>query len=362
MSVNQAVLISGPHTHAGNSVSEIMGNVIIALLPVTLFAIYLFGLPTLYLIIISILTALLAEYGCLWLMDKPARPFLTDGSAALTGLLVALAMPPWAPWWIAVVGSGFAIVIGKQLFGGLGQNVFNPAMLARVMLLIAFPLEMTTWIAPHPLLFTNSPGFLESLSITFIGISDIDAISSASLLGHIKTELTLGHSIPEILQQQENFSLLNSFVGFTNGSLGESSGLLLTIGGLYLLFRRIITWHIPVAMILTTVALASGFNYYNPDRYLDAAFHLLNGGAILAIFFIATDPVTSPSTALGKIIFGVGCSTIEYVIRTWGAFPEGIGFAILLMNALTPLIDHYIRPRIYGRNRAGKPLEQGEIR
>lgn len=358
MSVNQAVLISGPHTHADNSVASIMGNVIIALSPVTLFAIYLFGLPTLFLIIISVLTALLAEYGCLWLMNKPARPFLTDGSAILTGLLVALAMPPWAPWWIAIVGSSFAIIIGKQLFGGLGQNVFNPAMLARVMLLIAFPLEMTTWINPHPLLFANSPGFLESLQITFMGIPNLDAVSSASLLGHIKTELTLGHTIPEILQQQEHFTLLNSFIGFTNGSLGESSGLLLTLGGLYLLFRRIITWHIPVAMIVTTVALAGGFHYYNPDRYLDAAFHLLNGGAILAIFYIATDPVTSPSTSAGKIIFGVGCSTIEYVIRTWGTFPEGIGFAILLMNALTPLIDHYIRPRIYGRNRAGRPLEQ----
>ena len=356
MSFTQTSIVGGPHTHAPLSVSAIMGHVILALLPATAFGIYLFGWPALNLLIITLITVLVAEAACLRLMHRPIAPFLKDNSALVTGWLIALSLPPWAPWWIAVVGGLFAIVIGKQIFGGIGQNLFNPAMLARVMLLIAFPLEMTTWVDPQPLFSENAPGFLESLAITFIGIENIDAISSASLLGHVKTELTLGHTVPEILAES-GYSPLNSFKGMTNGSFVETSSVLLLLGGIYLMFKRIISWHIPVSMLVTIAIIATFFNIINPDRYPDALFHILNGGAMLAAFFIATDLVTSPSTPLGRIIFGIGCGAIEYIIRTWGSFPEGVGFAVLLMNAMTPLIDHYIRPRVYGRTWNGEPLE-----
>lgn len=356
MNIAMLPTVSGPHTHSTASVSSIMGNVILALLPATAFGVYLFGWPAFNLLIITLLTSVVGEAICLRIMRKPIWPFLGDGSAVVTGWLVALTLPPWAPWWIAVIGGLFAIVIGKQLFGGIGQNPFNPAMLARVMLLIAFPLEMTIWVNPHPLFSPNSPTFIEGLYITFWGVENIEAISSASLLGHLKTQLTLGHTVPEILAAS-SYSPLDSLIGFTNGSFVETSGLLLLLGGLYLLARKIITWHIPFSMLATVILLATIFNEYNPDRYVNALFHVLNGGALLAAFFIATDLVTSPATSLGKIIFGIGCGAIEYIIRTWGSFPEGVGFAVLLMNALTPLIDHYLRPRIYGRTWSGQPLE-----
>jgi len=350
------VLASGPHTHAPTTVPKIMVTVILALLPATLFGIYLFGWPALNLLVITVMSTLAAEALCLRIMHKPIQPFLWDGSALVTGWLVALMLPPWAPWWIAVLGGFFAIIIGKQIFGGLGQNVFNPAMLARIMLLIAFPLEMTIWVNPHPLFSDTAPSFIESLAITFIGVEDIDAISSASLLGHLKTELSMGRPVSEILAES-GYSPMKSLMGLSNGSFVETSALLLLLGGLFLMFKRIISWHIPVSMLATLALLATFFHWLNPERYVDALFHILNGGALLAAFFIATDLVTSPSTPLGRIIFGIGCGAIEYVIRTWGNFPEGIGFAVLLMNALTPLIDHYIRPRVYGRTLTGEPLE-----
>jgi electron transport complex protein RnfD len=352
-----STLISGPHTHAPTTVSWIMGQVMLALVPTTAFGIYLFGFPALNLFILTILTCVLGESICLYLMNKPIRVFILDGSAVLTGWLVALTLPPWAPWWIAVLGGLFSIIIGKQVFGGIGQNVFNPAMLARVMLLVAFPLQMTTWINPIPLFSAHAPSFIESLSITFGGIiPHLDSVSSASLLGNLKTELTLGHKVPEILVNS-HYSLWSAFNGWTNGSLGETSALLILLGGLYLMYKKIISWHIPVSMLASTLLWAFIFTFINPDRYEGIDFHLFNGGLFLTAFFIATDFVTSPATPIGKIIFGVGCGTIAYVIRTWGAFPEGVGFAVLLMNALSPLMDHYTRPRIYGRLRSGAPME-----
>jgi Na+-translocating ferredoxin:NAD+ oxidoreductase subunit D len=351
-----SALISGPHTHAPISVSSVMGQVMLALVPATAYGIYLFGYPALFLVILCIVSAVVAEAFCLVLLNKPLRPFLLDGSAALTGWLIALTLPPWAPWWIAVVGCSFAIIIGKQVFGGIGQNIFNPAMLARVMLLIAFPLEMTTWVAPHPLFSLTALNLNESLQITFGSIGNLDAVSSASLLGYIKTELTLGKTIPDIVQHA-NYSPFTSFLGMTSGSLGETSGILLLLGGIYLLFMRIISWHIPVAMLGSLVAISTLFHFLNPERYVSADYHVLNGGAMVAAFFFATDYVTSPSTKTGKVIFGAGVGSVEYLIRTWGSFPEGVGFAILIMNALTPLIDHYVRPRIYGRTYRGKPIE-----
>ncbi len=350
----QSTIVSSPHIHAPASVPWVMRQVILATIPTALFGVYLFGWPAFNLLIISLVTAIVVEAGCLYVANKPIKPFLNDGSALLTGLLIALTLPPWAPWWIPVIGISFALIIGKHLYGGIGQNVFNPAMLARVMLLVAFPLEMTTWITPTPLFSSNALGFLDSLAITFGGATQyFDAVSSASLLGHVKTEMTLNHTLSEILADHSH---LPSFFGWTAGSLGETSGFLILAGGIYLLYQRVITWQIPVSMLVTLAVIASIFNFVDPDYYANALFHILNAGTLFVAFFIATDPVTAPSSNLGRILFGVGVGSIEFLIRTWGSFPEGVGFAVLLMNAITPLIDHYIRPRIYGRDRRGRPL------
>jgi electron transport complex protein RnfD len=327
----------------------------IALLPASLMGIYTFGWPTLNLLIITSITALTAESLSLKLAGQPLRPTLGDGSALLTGWLLAMTLPPWAPWWIAVVGGLFAVIVGKQVFGGIGQNLFNPAMLGRVALLIAFPLEMTTWVAPVPLGSAGAPSFLDSLAITFAGSTQLDSLTGATVLGHVKTELGLGHSVSEALPAVYNGS--EAGLGLMRGSLGETSALLLLLGGLFLIALRIITWHIPVAMLATLAMLSTLMNLYDPEHYVSATVHLLSGGAMLGAFFIATDPVGSPSTVRGQLIFGAGCGLLVYVIRTWAGFPEGVAFAVLLMNAATPLIDHYMKPRIYGRSRDGAPLD-----
>lgn len=345
--------ISGPHTRAQRSVSSVMHHVILALLPATAFGVYLFGWPALFTLLLCIVSAWGFELLSLWMAGKPVRPYATDGSAMLTGLLLALTLPPWAPWWLCVLGSFIAIVIGKHIFGGLGQNVFNPAMLARVALLVSFPLEMTTWANPAPFGSELSPSFMAALAITFGGAA-IDGVTSASVLGHVKTEATLGNTIAQALP--DGFATSDYLLGFSNGSLGETSALLILIGGIYLIAMRIITWHIPVAMIGSMVIISLLFHAIDPNHYPGAIYHLLSGGLLLGAFFIATDLVTSPSSVLGKLIFGAGCGLLTYIIRTWGGFPEGVAFAVILMNSMTPLIDHYCRPRIYGRDRKGEPL------
>ena len=352
--MSQYIPSPSPHTHAPLSVGKVMLTVWLALLPATLYAIYLFGWPALNLLMLTVATALLTEAATLHLAGKEIRSGISDGSGLLTAWLLAMTLPPWAPWWIAVVGAVFAVVVGKQVFGGIGQNLFNPAMLGRVALLIAFPLEMTTWVSPQPLFSPAAPDFLDSLAITFIDAPNIDALSGATVLGQMKTELGRGLPLSEILPGF--FSLGQGAIGEMRGSLGETSGLLILVGGLFLLLRRIISWHIPFAMLGSVTVLATLMHLVEPAGYADASVHLLSGGLMLGAFFIATDPVGSPSTARGQLVFGAACGALIYIIRTWAGFPEGVAFAVLLMNAATPLIDHYMRPRIYGRGRDGNPL------
>ncbi|MBW8458729.1 MAG: RnfABCDGE type electron transport complex subunit D [Thiobacillus sp.] len=337
-----------PHARAANSVSRIMATVMLALVPVTLFGFWLNGWPAVYLWTVSLAAALVGEAAALKFQRRAVKPALLDGSGVLTAWLLALSLPPWAPWWIAVVGSLFAVVIAKQVFGGLGQNVFNPAMAARVMLLISFPLEMTIWVPPM-----SQPGLLDSLAVTFGG-GQLDAVSSASLLGHVKTEFSRGLGLEQALAG--HYAPLEALWGRRSGSLGETSALLIFIGGVFLLARRTITWHAPVAMLAGVALPALLMNLVAPEHYADPVYHLLSGGVMLAAFFIVTDPVTSPNTALGQLLFGLGCGLLTYVIRTWGSYPEGVAFAVMLMNAATPLIDRNIKPRIYGRTRQGAPL------
>lgn len=347
--------VASPHVHEGISVPRIMGAVMLALTPATAFGLYQFGWPAINLFLVTLAAALLAEAACLAVARQPVGPFIGDGSALLTGWLLAVSLPPWAPWWTGALGSVFAVVVGKHVFGGIGRNLFNPAMLGRVALLVSFPLELTTWLAPRPLGGTDAPGFLEGLGITFSGIPNVDTVSSASLLGHVKTEFTRGHGLTEALSG--HYDPLASTLGLTAGSLGETSALLLLLGGLWLIWKRIIGWQVPVAMLGTVALLATVMHFIGPERYAPAAVHLLSGGLMLGALFIATDPVTSPGSPRGQLLFGAGCGLLVYVIRTWGAYPEGLAFAVLIMNAAAPLIDHYLRPRIYGRGRDGKPLQ-----
>jgi len=345
--------MSGPYLRKNKSVRRTMMLVMAALSPATAYGFYLYGWPSIILFTITLGSALLFEVIGLWLARRTVSTFALDGSALLTAWLLAVSLPPWAPWWIGVVGSAIAIVIGKQIFGGLGQNVFNPAMVARVALLISFPLEMTTFIAPMPFFSQGAPSFSDSMAIIF-QVGQFDAVSSASLLDSIKTGLGQGAALPEITEGRYHPG--QWLVGNSIGSLGEGSALLLTIGGIALMFGRIIRWHIPVSTLLSLAVIATFFNLIDGQTYPDAMVHLLTGATVLGAFFIATDPVTSPMSPKGQIVFGVGLGALIYIIRTWAAYPEGLSFAILLMNAATPLIDRYFRPRIFGRTRKGDPL------
>ncbi len=344
--------LSSPHMHGGDSVRMTMLSVIFALMPAAIVSVYLFGWLALLLIALCMLTCIATEFISLRLMGRPATP-VGDGSAALTGLLLALTLPAYIPWWMVILGSVMAIVLGKQLYGGLGYNLFNPALAARIILLVSFPLNMTTWIMP---MHVGTPAidlynFNTCLNLLLFGPESLnqvlDAVTMASPLGHIKTEWSQGIAVADALSSYD-YSYLDAFLGREAGSIGETSALALLLGGIYLLARHTISWHIPLSYLATVLLLAAIFNTIDPARYAPPLFHLLAGGLILCAFFMATDPVTSPVTANGRLVFGIGCGVLTWCIRTYGGYPEGAMFAVILMNCAVPLIDHYCRPRVYG--------------
>ena len=354
MNQNMDTPVAAPHTTTANSAGRVMASVMAALAPATLFGFWLYGWPAVYLWLITIGFAMLGEAFCLRLMGRQAMPVLFDGSAVLTGWLLAVSLPPWAPWWIGAFGGLFATVLGKQVFGGLGQNLFNPAMVARVALLISFPLQMTAWVAPLPLFAAGAPGLIDGLRITLKGVpAGFDGVASASLLGFAKTEMSRGLDLLQSLLHAP----AQTWYGSRAGSLGETAAWLIAGGGMAMMFLRVITWHIPFAMLAGIAVPAAILHAVDPARYLDAGTQLLSGGAMLGAFFIATDYVTSPNTPRGQLVFGAGCGLLTWVIRTWAGYPEGVAFAVLLMNSLTPIIDSYVKPRIYGRDRKGAALE-----
>lgn len=322
---NQLYLSSSPHIHSGETTDKVMRLVIYALLPATALSIYFFGLPALGVLLICTLGCVAFEALACKIMARPQT--IADGSAALTGILLALNLPPSSPWWLSLLGAAIAILIGKQVYGGLGYNPFNPALVARVVLLISFPVQMTSWTAPTP-----------------IG-SGVDAVTAATPLGEMKTAVMLTGKLPEMATS--GFS--NYFFGNMAGSLGEVSALALLLGGLFLLYKKIITWHTPISFIGTVVVVSGLFWLTDPTKYPNPLFHLITGGLILGAFFMATDMVSSPVTYKGMLIFGFGCGLLTVLIRLFGGYPEGVSFAILLMNAATPLIDRYTRPKIYGQ-------------
>jgi RnfABCDGE-type electron transport complex D subunit len=348
--------VASPHAHGGNSVTRTMLRVQLALVPATLYGFWLFGWPSFFLWLLTILSCLGFEAMSLKMMGVTRiKATLFDGSALLTGWLLAMTLPPWAPWWVAVVGGFIAIVIGKQVFGGVGQNVFNPAMVARVALLVSFPVPLTQWVHPLPLTTLAAPDFIDGLRIFLTSLPQPDAMASASLLGFSKTELSRGIDLLHSLAGEHAPVL--SWIGARSGSFGESASLLILGGGLYLLATGVITWHTPLAVLAGLAIPAAIGHAVDPAHYLSVSAHLLSGAAMLGAFFIATDYVTSPNTAAGQIVFGLGIGFLTWVIRSYGGYPEGMAFAVLLMNALTPVIDRFVKPRILGRDRRGKALD-----
>lgn len=318
------VVTPSPHVRQGDSVQKIMWRVVIALLPALIWSVFVFGLGSLITILTSVVACVLFEYAIQkWMLKK--EPTITDGSAVLTGILLAMNLPASIPWWIVVIGALVAIGIGKMTYGGLGQNPFNPALVGRVFLLIAYPVQMTTWP-------TNSLA--------------VDATSGATPLALVKEAVKSGKSLTAISDQIPSYG--DMFFGNIGGSMGEISALLLLIGFAYLLLRKVISWHIPV-FILGTIFIFSGILHLaDPTQYIDPLFQLLSGGALLGAIYMATDMVTSPMNAKGQLIYGLGIGVLTVAIRTWGSYPEGMSFAILIMNAFTPLINTYCKPKRFG--------------
>lgn len=327
------VVSSSPHIREESSIPGIMHTVTMSLMPGAAMGVYLFGLPALFTIVLSVASCMAFEAFMQRMMGRKISVY--DGSAMLTGLLLAMNLPSSAPWWMTVVGSAAAIILGKHLYGGLGHNIFNPALVARVFLLISFPVQMTAYPAPTPILANGV----------------IDAVSSATPLTAVKMEL-MSHKAGIDITKLPQFPATELLLGVHGGSLGEVSIIALLIGGFYLLYRRVITWHIPVSFIGTVLVFSAIMWFVDPAKYANPVFHVLTGGLIIGAFFMATDYVTSPVTPKGMLVFGSGCGFLTVLIRLFGAYPEGVSFAILLMNMLTPLIDKFIKPVKYGEVKA----------
>lgn len=311
---NKIIVSSSPHIRSPEKTTKIMWSVLFVLVPSGIWGVYAYGLGALWLIIASVLSAVLAEATCLKLRKKPLAA-IKDGSAALTGLLLAFCVSPRLPIWCICVGSVFAIVIGKQVFGGLGRNIFNPALAGRVFLLASWPTYMTT--------FSNARW-------------QADVVTTATPLAAIRHDYS--YPLP---------SYFDLFIGNRGGCIGEVCIAALFIGALFLLYKRYITWHIPFSYIATAGALGWAFGH-NTLFSGDLLFYILSGGLVLGAFYMATDMVTSPLTKKGKIIFGIGCGIITFAIRKWGGYPEGVSYSILMMNAAVPLIDRFVKPKRFG--------------
>lgn len=335
------MMASSPHFFRLTSVSRIMLTVLAALLPGTAVAVWLFGCAVLLQIGLATTTALAAEALVLRWRGLPVRPYLADGSAVVTAWLIALAFPPLGVWWLVVVGTLFAIVVAKHLYGGLGNNPFNPAMVAYALMIVSFPAQMSQWAAP--LLSLDS---LQQLQWVFwrelpTGMA-LDAISSATPLDYLKTQLMNGQTVPQLLADSTHFSVLAG-VGV------EWLAVAWLLGGLFLLQQRIMTWHAPVALLLAVAALSGVMHLIDPLRYAPPVVHLFSGATMFAAWFIVTDPVSGSTTPKGKLIFAAGVGILLYVIRVWGSFPDGVAFAVLIMNIAVPFIDRYTRPPVFGQ-------------
>jgi len=325
--MNKLFVSPSPHAYTGESVPKLMYGVILSLLPALAVSVFYFGIGMIIVTSVSIASCILFEYLIQKYMMK-VKPTHLDGSALLTGLLLAFCLPSNIPFWMVMIGALAAVGIGKMTFGGLGNNIFNPALVGRVFLFISFPVAMTAW-----------PEAGQWMQYT-------DAVTGATPLGMMKEGLanrTVGEIMPEVP------SMVNLFLGRMMGSAGEVSAFALLLGMIYMMYRKIISWHIPLS-ILGTVFIFTGILWLvNPDRFADPLFHLLTGGLMLGAIYMATDYVTSPMTSKGMIIYGVGIGIVTVLIRIFGAYPEGVQFAILIFNGFTPLINKFVKPKRFGK-------------
>jgi len=318
-----------PHQQSPETTRKLMYGVVIALIPALAASIYYFGMGAVIVTLTSVLSCVAVEYLIQRFILK-VKPSISDGSAVVTGLLLAFNVPSNLPVHIIVIGAIIAIGVAKMTFGGLGNNPFNPALVGRVFLLISFPVQMTSWPVPS--------GFKTGYA---------DAVTGATPLGMLSEGVKTGEAVSAIMEKIP--SHMQMFYGRMGGSMGEVAAAALIIGGIYLIWKKIITWHIPVS-ILVTVALFTGVLWLaDPAKFADPLFHLLTGGLMLGAIYMATDYVTSPMTHKGMIIYGIGIGVITVLIRTWGAYPEGVSFAVLIMNAFVPLLNMYIKPRRFGK-------------
>jgi len=334
---------SSPHGTPQNNATRMMLQVILALIPGIIAMVWYFGWGVLINILLSCAAAVFFEALVLKWRKRPLQPALSDLSAIVTAVLFGIAIPPLLPWWITLIGMAFAIIIVKQLYGGLGYNPFNPAMAAYALLLVSYPIQMTSWLPPEMLANVHL-SFGQTLSAIFSGVLpdgiSWDAISMATPLDDMRTQLGQNNMISEIRQ--------SPLWGDYGGRGWEWVANWYFLGGLYLLYKGVISWHIPVSMLASLALFGLIFFSLDPQSHPVPFFHLFSGGAMLGAFFIATDPVTASTTRKGQLIYGACIGALVFIIRSWGGFPDAVAFAVLLMNMAAPTIDYYTRPRTFG--------------
>ncbi|WP_034914637.1 electron transport complex subunit RsxD [Erwinia sp. 9145] len=347
-------IASSPYTHNQRSTSTIMLLVLLAAVPGIVTQSYFFGWGTLVQVLIAAAAGIGAEAAILRLRHMPLGKTLGDNSALLTALLIGISIPPLAPWWIVVIGTVFAVVISKQLYGGLGQNPFNPAMVGYVVLLISFPVQMTSWLPPDALQ-SITPGFIDTLSMIFHGHTldghsmqqlqlGVDGVSQATPLDTFKTGLRAGHSADEL-------RALPIYHGVIAGLGWQWVNMAYLAGGLFLLWNNSIRWHIPLSFLLSLALFSTVGWFFSPDSLNSPLVHLFSGATMLGAFFIATDPVTASTTNKGRLLYGALIGMLIWLIRSFGGYPDGVAFAVLLANIAVPLIDYYTQPRVYGHRK-----------
>jgi electron transport complex protein RnfD len=329
--MNMFTISGSPHVHGDESVKKIMFTVVYAMVPAILVSIYFFGLDAARVLLISVMACLFFEWAIQkYLIKGPVT--INDGSAIVAGILLAFNIPANIPSWIIIIGALVTIGVAKMSFGGLGKNPFNPALVGRVFMLISFPVQMTSWPVPKALF---------SSQVT-------DAITGPTALGILKEGVGAGKTIEQIMADPNMPAYIDRLTGNMTGSLGEMSALALILGGIFMVIRKVIDWQVPVSIIATVFAIAGIFHLIDPTHYIDPTFHLFTGGLMLGAIYMATDMVSSPMNMSGKVFYGVGIGLITIIIRLWGAYPEGISFAILIMNAFTPLINSAFKPKRFG--------------
>jgi len=340
--------LSSPYLKPLNHVSKMMLHVLLALLPALCAYVWYFGWGIVINLLITVITALICEAWMLKLRKKPIGSGLSDFSAIVAAVLIAFALPPLTPIWVSVIATAFAIIVAKHLYGGLGYNLFNPAMAGYIVVLISFPQDMTVWLPPRGVdVGQDFLSFSQSLHYIFTGTfaqtTTLDAVTSATPLDILKTQLGGMHTMQEIKT--------HPIFGSMGAHGWEWINNWIALGGIYLLFMRVIRWQIPIALLLSLAVIATLFNLYDPDHYAKASFHIFSGAAMLGAFFIATDPVTAATSNKGRLIYASGIGILIYVIRTWGGYPDAVAFSVLLMNMCVPLIDYYCKPLAYGHQK-----------